>query len=58
VRCALETVGADRVLFGTDAPPLTTLKPRGLQLVQDLDLSGRDKEKILAGNARRLLNLQ
>src|ERR1700750_211206 len=25
-RCALETVGADRFIFGTDAPPLTSLK--------------------------------
>lgn len=57
VKCAIETVGADRVLFGTDAPPLTTLKPRGLKLVQDLDLPAADKEKILSGNATRLLKL-
>jgi predicted TIM-barrel fold metal-dependent hydrolase len=58
VRCALETVGADHVLFGTDAPPLTTLKPRGLQLIRDLDIPDCDKEKILSENARRLLKLQ
>jgi aminocarboxymuconate-semialdehyde decarboxylase len=57
VRCAIETVGADHVLFGTDAPPLTTLKPRGLQLVQELALSPDERAGILAGNAQRLLKL-
>ena len=45
IRCAIETVGADHVLFGTDAPPLTTLKPRGLKLVQDLDIPAQDKDE-------------
>ena len=58
LRCGLETVGADHVLFGTDAPPLTMLKPRGLKLVQDLEIPAADKANILAGNAARLLKLQ
>lgn len=57
VKCAIETVGADRILFGTDAPPLTVLKPKGLQLIQDLDLPAADKANILGGNAQRLLKL-
>jgi aminocarboxymuconate-semialdehyde decarboxylase len=57
LKCAIETVGADHVLFGTDAPPLAVLKPRGLKLVQDLDIPNADKNKILAGNARKLLKL-
>jgi aminocarboxymuconate-semialdehyde decarboxylase len=57
VKCAIETVGADHVLFGTDAPPLTVLKPRGLDLVRNLDVPPGDKAKILAGNAARLLKL-
>jgi aminocarboxymuconate-semialdehyde decarboxylase len=57
VRCAIETVGASHVLFGTDAPPLTVLKPKGLQLVHDLDLPAADKANILGGNAQRLLKL-
>jgi aminocarboxymuconate-semialdehyde decarboxylase len=56
-RCAMETVGIDHFLFGTDAPPLTVLKGPGLQLVRDLKLPSAQEEKVLAGNAKRLLNL-
>jgi aminocarboxymuconate-semialdehyde decarboxylase len=57
LQCALATVGADHILFGTDAPPLTPLKQRGLDLIDALDLAAADKENVLAGNARRLLGL-
>lgn len=56
-RCALETVGIDRFVFGTDAPPLTPLKKRGLALIDGLGLSPADKEKVLSGNAKRLLKI-
>ena len=56
-RCAVETVGADRILFGTDAPPLFPLKQRGLAIIDELGLEPGDKEKVLAGNAKRLLKL-
>jgi aminocarboxymuconate-semialdehyde decarboxylase len=56
-KCALETMGADHFLFGTDAPPLTPLKRQGLELVQELPLSDGDREKVLSGNARKLLKL-
>lgn len=58
LRCALETVGADRLIFGTDAPPLTPLKQRGLDLVRSLEMSPSDMNKVLSGNAKRLLKLQ
>lgn len=57
-RCGIETMGADRILFGTDAPPLTVLKSRGLAMVDDLGLTPADKDKFLSGNARKLLKLQ
>jgi aminocarboxymuconate-semialdehyde decarboxylase len=57
LRCAFDTMGADRMLFGTDAPPLTPLKQRGLALIDDLELSESDKMKVLSGNAARLLSL-
>ena len=57
LKCGLETVGVDRLVFGTDAPPLTPLKQRGLDLVRSLDLSPDDIDKVLSGNAKRLLKL-
>ena len=56
-RCIVETVGADRVIFGTDAPPLTTIKGRGIQMIRDLELSAEDQDKVFAGNAKKLLKL-
>ena len=35
-RLVVETVGAGHVLYGSDAPPLTSLKPRAIKLVEDL----------------------
>ena len=58
VRMVLDWVGPDHVLYGSDAPPLTSLKPRAIKLVRDLDIPLADKDKIFAGNARRLLKLQ
>jgi aminocarboxymuconate-semialdehyde decarboxylase len=56
LRCAFDTMGADHMLFGTDAPPLTPLKERGLALIDDLELGESDKMKVLSGNAARLLS--
>jgi aminocarboxymuconate-semialdehyde decarboxylase len=56
-KMVLEWIGPDHVLYGSDAPPLTSLKPRAIKLVQDLDIPPADKEKIFWSNARRLLKL-
>jgi predicted TIM-barrel fold metal-dependent hydrolase len=53
----IDTVGADHVLYGSDAPPLTSLKPRAIKLVEDLKLSKREREAIFWGNAATLLKL-
>jgi aminocarboxymuconate-semialdehyde decarboxylase len=58
VKMILEWMGSDRVLYGSDAPPLTSLKPRAIKLIQELDISDADKQKIFADNARRLLKLE
>ena len=56
-RMVLETVGADHVLYGSDAPPLTSLKPRAIKLVEDLGLPPQQREAVFAKNAARLLKL-
>jgi aminocarboxymuconate-semialdehyde decarboxylase len=58
VKLALAWMGADRVLYGSDAPPLTSLKPRAIALIRDLDIPASDKDKIFSGNALRLLKLR
>ena len=47
VKCAIETVGADRMIFGTDSPMLVALKQRGIDLVRGLD-SARGRDMIWA----------
>lgn len=57
VKLALEWMGPDRLLYGSNAPPLTSLKPRAIALIRYLDIPASSKDKIFAGNALRLLKL-
>src|SRR5436190_23647910 len=57
MKMILDWMGSDRVVYGSDAPPLTSLKPRAIRLIRDLDIPERDKEKIFWSNARALLKL-
>ena len=50
-------MGSDRVLYGSDAPPLTSLKPRAIQLINDLEIAESERERIFWRNAARLLKL-
>jgi aminocarboxymuconate-semialdehyde decarboxylase len=56
-RLALETLGPDRVLYGSDAPPLTSLKPRAIALVNNLNLPGPQRDAVFWRNAATLLKL-
>lgn len=52
---AVEEVGADRIVFGTDSPwfyPAIMIA-----CINDLEISSSDKDKILGGNIARILNL-
>jgi aminocarboxymuconate-semialdehyde decarboxylase len=62
VRIAINFFGADRILFGTDFPfgpddgetwPLDELRT-----IREMEMSDSDREKILHGNAERLLGLR
>src|SRR5262249_7727874 len=56
-RLVVDTVGTDHVLYGSDAPPLTSLKPRAIKLIEDLNLPPRERDAVFWGNAAKLLKL-
>ena len=56
-RCAMETVGVDHFIFGTDAPPLKSLMQAGVNVIKALKLSADDEQKVFAGNAKKLLKI-
>jgi predicted TIM-barrel fold metal-dependent hydrolase len=56
-RCALDSVGVDHFIFGTDAPPLKPLKKAGVDIIKSLKLSPADEAKVFSENARRLLKI-
>jgi predicted TIM-barrel fold metal-dependent hydrolase len=57
LRAALEVFGPDRLLFGTDSPPLATPLDAALAMIEALGLSEVDKAKVLGGNATSLFGL-
>jgi predicted TIM-barrel fold metal-dependent hydrolase len=50
-----QLVGADKILFGSDFPLIS--QRRFLKEITALDLPEETKNKILAGNAKKLLGL-
>jgi aminocarboxymuconate-semialdehyde decarboxylase len=57
MKMVLEWMGPDRVIYGSDAPPLTSLKKSAIELVRNLPISDADKDKIFYRNAKKLLKL-
>lgn len=55
MKFAIEFYGADHVMYGTDYPCLD--HHQTLEDFNEIDLSDEDRQKILAGNARRVFNL-
>jgi predicted TIM-barrel fold metal-dependent hydrolase len=56
-RCALDTVGADHFIFGTDSPPLFVLKREGVDLINKIGLSEADRNRVYYENAKKLIKL-
>jgi aminocarboxymuconate-semialdehyde decarboxylase len=57
LRSALEVFGPHRLLFGTDAPPLTAPLSAARATVDQLDVPAEERERIFAANARELFGL-
>jgi predicted TIM-barrel fold metal-dependent hydrolase len=55
--CAVESMGADKLLFGTDYPHAMGDVPKTLRSINELRISSVDKDAILFRNALKLLRL-
>ena len=55
LQCCITELGIDRIMFSVDYPFVEN-KP-GTEWINALSLNAADKEKILSGNAKRLLRL-
>ena len=53
----LELMGPERMLFGTDSPPLATPLEEAIGMVRQLPVPEEAQDAILGGNARRLFAL-
>jgi aminocarboxymuconate-semialdehyde decarboxylase len=57
LRLALERVGPNRLLYGSDRPPVPLDHVRTIGYVRELGLSVEDEDAVLGENARRLFGL-
>ena len=56
--CAYQTVGAKRLLFGSDAPPLLPLLPRAKRIIEEFPFTEEERADVFSRNALKLLEKQ
>lgn len=57
LKCAVDTLGADHVIFGTSYPVRKEWLLEGVDFVKSLDVTEEEKNMILGENARRLYHI-
>ncbi|OLF12762.1 hypothetical protein BLA60_05660 [Actinophytocola xinjiangensis] len=57
LRANLEVFGADRILLGTDSPPLAGMESPVIAAIDDLPIGEGDRQAVHSGNAERLFRL-
>ena len=57
LECAVRTLGADHILFGSSFPVRPVWLLEGADFVRKLDITEEEKALILGGNAERLYHL-
>ena len=57
VRASIETVGVDRLVVGTDHPPVGDDPLSALSVLDEVGLSEDEIERVKSGNARKLLGV-
>lgn len=55
ITCAAETVGADRIVFGSDTPPMMALGAMSVKVVEQARLTEEEKRGVFGENALRAL---
>ncbi|MEI6056902.1 MAG: amidohydrolase family protein [Lentisphaerota bacterium] len=57
LRCAIDTIGVDNILLGSDHPPVPIPLRESVDLIKNIALTEIDRRKILGLNAARLLKI-
>jgi predicted TIM-barrel fold metal-dependent hydrolase len=58
LECAINVLGADHVIFGTSYPVQQEWQSEGVTFINRLNITDKDKDMILNGNARSLYHLE
>lgn len=58
LECAIKTLGADHILFGSSYPVRRELMLKGVEFVKKLDIADSEKDLVLGGNAARIFNIK